>query len=158
MLNKVMLIGNLGKDPELKYTQSGVAVCSFTLATSKSWVNQQGQRQDKTEWHNIVVWNRGTGKQAENCAKFLSKGKKAYIEGEIETTSYDDRNTGEKKFTTKIIASDVKFLTPVDNQSGHQAHAAPANKPQLDNMNFPQHAPAPASNQPSDIDFDSIPF
>ena len=85
-LNKAMLIGNLGKDPELRFTPSGRAVARFPVATSEQWTDQQGQRQDRTEWHNVVVW----GKQAETCGQYLAKGRQVFIEGSIRTRQYDE--------------------------------------------------------------------
>jgi single-strand DNA-binding protein len=99
-VNKVILVGNLGKDPELRYTQSGVAFCSFSLATTDNWTDQSGQRQEKTEWHRITVWN---------CAKYLRKGSSAYVEGRLQTRSWDDQS-GQKRYSTDIIADSVKFL------------------------------------------------
>jgi single-strand DNA-binding protein len=104
-LNKVMLIGNLGKDPELRYTTSGVAVATFSIATSESWKDQDGNLQERTEWHNIVVWR----KLAEICGEWLKKGKRVYIEGRIQTRSYDDKN-GVKKYVTEIVADDMIML------------------------------------------------
>jgi len=153
MLNKVQLIGNLGKDPELKHTQSGTAVCSFTVATSKSWVDQNGNKKEKTEWHNITVWNRGQGKQAENCAKYLSKGKKVYVEGELETRQWLDERSGEKRFATGITAIDVKFLSP--NNDGQQQQR-PNN--QLQNMQIPDFHPSAEPSANHMPDYDSIPF
>ena len=105
-LNKVMLIGNLGKDPELRYTTSGVAVATFSLATTDSWKDQDGNMQERTEWHNIVAWK----KLAEICGEWLKKGKKVYIEGRIQTRSYDDKNTGSKKYFTEIVADTMIML------------------------------------------------
>ena len=105
-LNKVMLIGNLGKDPELRYTSSGVAVATFSLATNESWKDQDGNTQERTEWHNIVAWR----KLAEICGEWLKKGKKVYIEGRIQTRSYDDKNTGTKKYITEIVADSMIML------------------------------------------------
>src|SRR4030067_3002975 len=93
-LNKVMLIGNLGKDPELRYTASGVAVATFSIATNESWKDAEGAAQERTEWHNIVAWR----KLAEFCGEYLRKGRKIYIEGKIQTRNYDDKNTGVKKY------------------------------------------------------------
>ncbi len=104
-LNKVMLIGNLGKDPELRYTSSGVAVATFTIATNESWKDQEGNFQERTEWHNIVAWR----KLAEICSEWLKKGKKVYIEGRLQTRSYDDKN-GVKKYVTEIVADDLIML------------------------------------------------
>lgn len=106
MLNKVMLIGNLGRDPEVRSTPSGQAVASFTLATSRRWKDKSGQRQEQTEWHNIVVW----GKQAEIAGQYLTKGKQVYIEGRLQTRSWDDRQTGEKKYRTEIVCDTFQML------------------------------------------------
>lgn len=106
MLNKVMLIGNLGRDPEVRSTPSGQAVASFTLATTRRWRDKNGQKQEQTEWHNIVVW----GKQAEIAGQYLTKGKQVYIEGRLQTRSWDDRQTGEKKYRTEIVADNFQML------------------------------------------------
>ena len=103
-VNKVILVGNLGKDPELSYTQSGTARCRFSLATGESYTNNAGERQQRTEWHNIVVWN----KQAENCATYLKKGSSVVVEGKIRTRSWDDN--GVTKYRTEVVASGIKFL------------------------------------------------
>ena len=105
-VNKVILLGNLGKDPEVSYTQSGTARCRFPLATGETYTDNAGNRQDKTEWHNIVVW----GKQGENVGKFLAKGRQVYIEGKIQTRSWDDEKSGQKKYMTEINAQRVVFL------------------------------------------------
>ena len=105
MVNKVILVGNLGKDPEVRYTQSGRAVARFSLATSEVWNDAEGNRQERTEWHNIIVW----GKQGETCAQYLAKGRQAYVEGSIRSRSYDDK-TGQKRYITEIIAQRVRFL------------------------------------------------
>jgi len=104
-INKVILIGNLGKDPELRYTPGGQAVATFPLATTERWNDKNGQRQDRTEWHNIVVW----GKLAELVNQYLKKGRSAYVEGRIATRSWDHRD-GVKKYRTEIIANQVQFL------------------------------------------------
>ena len=96
-VNKVILIGNLGRDPEVRYTQNGTAVANFTLATNEVWNDKSGARQEKTEWHRVVVW----GKQAEIAREHLSKGKQVYIEGSIQTRQWDDRE-GNKRTTTEI--------------------------------------------------------
>ena len=105
MVNKVILVGNLGKDPEVRFTPSGKAVCKFPVATSERWTDQQGQKQERTEWHNVVVW----GKQAESCGQYLSKGRQVFVEGSIHTRSYDDRE-GNKRYITEITAREVRFL------------------------------------------------
>ena len=119
-LNKVMLIGNLGKDPELRFTPSGRAVARFSLATSESWTDQQGQKQDRTEWHNVVVW----GKQAESCGQYLSKGRQVFIEGSIRSRQYDDKE-GQKRYITEVIAQRVQFLGGGRGEGGGRG-AAPS--------------------------------
>src|SRR6266851_2630420 len=104
-VNKVILVGNLGKDPEVRFTPSGRAVAKFPLATTDSWMDQESGRQERTEWHNIVVW----GKQAENCGQYLAKGRQVYIEGAIRSRSYDDKE-GNKRYITEIVAQRVQFL------------------------------------------------
>ncbi len=104
-VNKAILIGNLGKDPELRYTPSGRAVASFSIATSEKWKGQDGENQEKTEWHNIVLW----GRTAELAKEYLSKGSPVYIEGRIQTRSYEDKN-GVKKYITEIVGQRMQFL------------------------------------------------
>jgi len=104
-VNKVILVGNLGADPDMRYTPSGQGVCELRIATSESWNDKNGQRQERTEWHRVVVW----GKRAEVCSKYLSKGRQVYVEGRIQTRTYDDKD-GNKKYMTEIIAADVQFL------------------------------------------------
>jgi single-strand DNA-binding protein len=120
-LNRVMLIGNLGKDPELRYTTSGVAVATFSIATNESWKDQDGNQQERTEWHNIVAWK----KLAEICAEWLKKGKKVYIEGRIQTRSYDDKNTGTKKYITEIVAENMIMLDSKGSDASAGASPAP---------------------------------
>ncbi|MGH2350129.1 MAG: single-stranded DNA-binding protein [Chloroflexota bacterium] len=105
-LNKVMLIGNVGRDPEMRYTQSGEAVTTFSLATNRRRTSEDGQRRDETEWHNIVAF----GKLAEQCNEFLSKGRSVYIEGRIQTRSWDDQATGQKRYRTEILANMMQML------------------------------------------------
>jgi single-strand DNA-binding protein len=105
-VNKVILIGNLGRDPELRYTQSGQAVVNFTLATTENWNDRSsGERVERTEWHRVVVW----GRAAENCAKYLAKGRTVYVEGRLQTREWEDRE-GQKRRTTEINAQTVQFL------------------------------------------------
>ena len=104
-VNKVILVGNLGKDPEVRYTQTGSAVANFSIATSEQRNDREGKRQERTEWHNIVVW----GKQAESCGQYLAKGRQVYVEGSIRTRSYDDK-TGTKRYVTEIVAQRIQFL------------------------------------------------
>jgi len=105
-VNKVILIGNLGKDPEVKYTPSGTAVAKFSLATNERYKDKAGEWQDRTEWHNIVAWQ----KLAEIAGEYLKKGRSVYIEGRIRTHSWDDKTSGQKKYMTEIIANDLVLL------------------------------------------------
>jgi single-strand DNA-binding protein len=115
-VNKAILVGNLGKDPELSYTQSGIARCKFPLATTETYSGQNSdERQERTEWHNIVVWR----KTAETSAKYLKKGRQVYIEGRISTRSWDD-NSGNKRYITEIHADKVLFI----GSSGRQETSA----------------------------------
>jgi single-strand DNA-binding protein len=104
-VNKVILLGRLGQDPELKYTPGGSPVCNFSLATTESWTDKSGQKQEKTEWHRVVVW----GKLAELCNQYLAKGRQAFLEGRLQTRSWDDKD-GNKRYTTEILASTVQFI------------------------------------------------
>ena len=120
-VNKVILVGNLGADPDMRYTNGGQGVCELRVATSESWNDKNGQRQEKTEWHRIVVW----GKRAEVCAKYLSKGRQVYIEGRIQTRQYDDKD-GNKRYITEVVANDVQFLGGKGGDSGRGNEALPA--------------------------------
>ena len=119
-LNKVMLIGRLGKDPEMRFTPSGRAVTNFTMATDESWMDQGGERQERTEWHRIVVW----GKLAETCAKYLSKGKLVYVEGRIQSRSWDDKD-GNKRYITEIIAGGMQILSPKEGELREMSEGMP---------------------------------
>ncbi|MBI2820788.1 MAG: single-stranded DNA-binding protein [Acidobacteria bacterium] len=104
-VNKVILVGRLGKDPEVRYTPSGAAVANFSVATDETWKDKSGEKQQRTEWHNIVVW----GKLAEICGQYLTKGKLVYLEGRLQTREWDDRD-GNKRRTTEVVASDMVML------------------------------------------------
>ena len=105
-LNRVQLIGNLGQDPELRYTQTQTPVCSLNIATKEFRSDQQsGQREEFTTWHRVVVWS----KQAENCSKYLAKGRQVYVEGRLQTRQWEDK-TGQKRYTTEVVAQNVQFL------------------------------------------------
>ncbi len=107
MVNKAILVGRLGRDPEVRYTTSGSPVCNFSLATDESYTDKSGERQKKTEWHNIVAW----GKLAEQCSTLLGKGKLAYVEGRLQTREWNDRD-GNKRRTTEIVINRMRVLTP----------------------------------------------
>jgi single-strand DNA-binding protein len=105
-VNKAILIGNLGRDPELRHTASGKAVATFTVATNRTWTGPDGTAQEGTEWHNIVAWDR----LAEICQQYLQKGRKVYIEGRIQTRSWDDKSSGQKRYMTEIVANQMIIL------------------------------------------------
>jgi single-strand DNA-binding protein len=104
-VNKVTILGRLGSDPEVKYLPSGQAVCNFSVATSEAWADKTGNKQERTEWHRIVVW----GKLAESCSTYLSKGKQVYLEGALQTRSWEDKS-GKKLYTTEVVAKTVQFI------------------------------------------------
>lgn len=104
-VNKVILIGNLGRDPEIRHTPSGSAVATFSIATNEAWNNREGQREERTEWHRVVAF----GKLADICGQYLKKGKQVYIEGKLQTRAWDDRD-GNKRYTTEIVASTMTML------------------------------------------------
>ena len=151
-VNKVILLGRLGQDPELKYTPSGAAVCSFSLATTESWNDKNsGQKQERTEWHRVVVW----GKLAELCNQYLAKGRQAFVEGRLQTRSWDDKS-GQKRYTTEINATTVQFIGG-QASAGQSNHAAPGQN----NMSAaPASESAPDYNIATDVNFasDDIPF
>jgi single-strand DNA-binding protein len=105
-INKVILIGNLGADPEMKYTASGTPMCTFRLATTEQYKDREGNQQERTEWHRVVTWS----KLAEICGQYLSKGKQVYVEGSLRTRSWDDAD-GNKRYMTEINARDIQFLS-----------------------------------------------
>jgi len=155
-VNKVILIGNLGKDPELRYTPGGQPVASFPIATTERWNDKNGQAQKRTEWHNIVVWN----KQAELANQYLKKGRPVYIEGRITTRSWDDRD-GNKRYKTEIVANTVQFLSGgsgggADGDAGSVSSAGPVD------TDTPAAAPSaaapgPVSDAPPPAE-DDLPF
>ncbi|HXU29015.1 MAG TPA: single-stranded DNA-binding protein [Thermoanaerobaculia bacterium] len=124
MVNKVILVGNLGRDPEVRSTPSGQPVASFSLATTRRWRDKAGQRQEQTEWHNIVVW----GKQAEIAGQYLTKGKQIFLEGRLQTRSWDDKQSGEKKYRTEIVCDNFQMLGTKGGggEMDHGGHSAGA--------------------------------
>jgi len=112
-VNKVILLGNLGSDPELRYTPSGRAVANFSLATHEQWTNKDGEKEERTEWHRIVAW----GRLGEICGEYLSKGSQIYIDGRLQTRAWEDRD-GNKRYTTEIIAQTMQMLGGVSRKEG----------------------------------------
>ena len=125
-VNKVILVGRLGKDPEIRSTPNGNNVAKFSLATDDRYTDKSGEKQERTEWHNIVAW----GKLAEICGQYLKKGKLIYIEGSIRTDSWDDKETGQKKYRTEIWANQMQMLDRKgdENSSGGGSYAGAARK------------------------------
>jgi single-strand DNA-binding protein len=151
-VNKVILIGNLGKDPEVKYTPSGTPVAKFTLATNERFKDKSGEWQDRTEWHNIVAWQR----LAEIVGEYVKKGQKVYIEGRIQTHSWDDKD-GHKKYMTEIIANDLVLLSGrgEGDSDGGGSRARGAAASSFD-QRAPEHETAPAGA--AAITDEDIPF
>lgn len=118
-VNKVILIGRLGKDPEIRSTPSGTSVAKFSIATDDRWTDKSGEKQERTEWHNIVAW----GKLAEICGQYLRKGKLVYIDGSIRTESWDDKETGQKKYKTTIVADTMQMLDKKGDDEGGGSYA-----------------------------------
>jgi single-strand DNA-binding protein len=152
-VNKVILIGNLGKDPEVKYTPQGTPVAKITLATNERFKGKDGNWQDRTEWHNVVLWQR----LAEIAGEYLKKGGKVYIEGRLQTRSWDDKQTGQKKYMTEIVANDLVLLGGRGEGTGDYAGGSRAAASSGGN-NFDQSVPeaTPAASGP--ITDEDIPF
>src|ERR1700737_683726 len=123
-LNRVILIARLTRDPELRYTPSGTAVCNLAIATNRYGQDQSGERKEFTDYHDVVVWNQGNRKLAELCSQYLQKGRLVYVEGRLQTRSWDDQATGQKRHKTEVNASDVQFL-----DSRTEGTAAPSGQP-----------------------------
>ena len=150
-VNKVILIGNLGKDPELKYTPSGTAVTKFSLATADRYKDKAGEWQERTEWHNIVCWQR----TAEIAAEYLKKGGKVFIEGRLRTDSWDDKETGQKKYRTEIVCNDLVLLGGRgESTSDHEGESTPRAKASSES----QGRGGTDSMPPTEITDDDIPF
>ena len=145
MLNRTQLIGRLGRDPELRYTQDGVALARLAVATHETWKDDQGQKQERTEWHRIVVW----GASAENCAQYLSKGRPVYIEGSLRTRQWDDKE-GHKRSTTEVIAQRVQFLGSPNDRRG--SSSSENTSPGFD-AGSANNTPFDAGSGPDDVPF-----
>ena len=139
-VNKVILVGNLGRDAELRYTPGGAAVATLNMATTEVWNDKAGQRQEKTEWHRVVLW----GKPAESLTEYLTKGKQIYVEGRLQTRQWDDKD-GNKRYTTEIRGDKIVLLGG--------GRGAPADRGEA-----PAHAPAAAPESTEPLTDDDIPF
>ena len=148
-VNKVILIGNLGKDPEIKYTPSGTAVAKFSLATNERYKDKSGNWQDRTEWHNIVAWQR----LAEIVGEYVKKGSKLYIEGRLQTSSWDDKESGQKRYKTEIIANDLVLLSGRGEEGEGRSRGAAASGDHHD-----QRTPEGDHSQVAQITDEDIPF
>ncbi|MFQ5926853.1 MAG: single-stranded DNA-binding protein [Terriglobia bacterium] len=137
MVNKVILVGRLGRDPEMRYTPAGTPVCNFTLATNEVFRDRSGERQERTEWHRIVAW----AKLAEQCTQLLSKGKLAYVEGRLQTRQWDDRD-GNRRSTTEIVINRMRILSP----KGEPA------------LEMEREAPQPPGDTAPEITDEDVPF
>jgi len=148
-LNKAILIGNLTRDPELRSLPSGVKVCSFSIATNRVWKDKNGARQESADYHNVVVF----GRQAETVAQYMKKGSSILVEGRMQTRSWDDKNTGEKKYRTEVVADRTQF-GPKSSSGGSVASSAPTknenskNSGEVDTIEYPEE----------DINPEDIPF
>jgi single-strand DNA-binding protein len=160
-VNKVILIGNLGKDPEVKYTQGGMPVARLTLATNERFKDKEGNWQDRTEWHNLVAFQR----TAEICGEYLKKGRTVYIEGSLRTNSWDDKESGQKKYRTEIIVNDLVLLGGQreggeGGGSGYSGgRSSGARSGGFDQRTSePEHSQAPGSGGGPEITDEDIPF
>jgi single-strand DNA-binding protein len=142
-VNKVILVGNLGKDPDIKYTPSGVPVAKITIATNERYKQKNGEWQERAEWHNVVLWQR----LAEITGEYLTKGSKVYIEGRLQTRSWDDKQTNQKKYVTEVVANDLVLLSSRANGGAADSSAGSRSS---EKPSFDQSAP---EAEPEDIPF-----
>lgn len=143
-VNKVILVGRLGADPEVKQVGQSQTVARLSVATSEAWTDKNGQKQERTEWHRVVVW----GRQAENCGKHLSKGRQVYVEGRLQSRSWEDPATGQKKYSTEIVANTVQFLG-----GGASAENRNTSYGSQDDSQFNDFGPEPSFNPADEIPF-----
>ena len=151
-VNKVILIGNLGKDPEVKYTPQGTAVAKITVATNERFKDKSGTWQDRTEWHNVVLWQR----LAEIAGEYLKKGGKVYIEGRLQTRSWDDKQTNQKKYMTEVVANDLVLLSGRGDGGGGGGEGSSGSRGASNH--FDQSTPEPEPAGASPITDEDIPF
>lgn len=143
MINKVILVGRLGKDPEVRSTPSGTTVTKFSVATDERFTDRAGEKQERTEWHNVVAW----GKLGEICGQYLKKGKLVFIEGAIRTESWDDKESGQKKYRTEIVAREMKMLDKRGDDEGGGG-----------NYNSSRKSSASSSAPAPEMEDDEVPF
>lgn len=161
-VNCVHLVGRLGADPELRNTQAGTSVCNFRMATNRVWYDDQGNKQEETEWHSIVVW----ASQAEACSKYLEKGSQVYVEGRLQTRKWQD-NDGNDRYSTEVVAQNVQFLSGGENGGGSRQGPPPPSDPPggVSGGGSSSNPPGPPTDEggagePDDppFDDDDIPF
>ena len=152
-INKVILIGNAGADPELRYTPGGSAVSNFSIATNESWTNSSGERQERTEWHRIVVW----GRLAEICNQYLRKGSKVYIEGKLQTSSWEGQD-GVKRYTTEVVAREMQLLDSRSDMDGNYGGGTPQSQQAAPQPQAGATTTAPAQGQGGTSESDSPPY
>jgi single-strand DNA-binding protein len=143
-VNKVIIVGNVGRDPEVRRTQNGDPVCTFSVATSERWKDKSGEQQEKTEWHRVVAW----GRLAEICGEYLRKGKQVYVEGRLQTRDWEDKD-GHKRYTTEVIANVMQMLGRRGEDGGSFSEDAPSRG---------ASGGDPVSQAPSGSGDDEIPF
>lgn len=145
-VNKVILIGNLGRDPEVRYTPNGLAVANITIATTEAWKDKQsGENQERTEWHRVVMY----GRTAEIAGEYLRKGSKIFVEGRLQTRKWQDKNTGQDRYTTEVIADSLQML---DSKGGSSSHSSSADSAPTEKAGMESSA-VPADNFDDDIPF-----
>jgi len=155
-VNKVILLGNVGKDPEIRSTPNGTMVATFGLATSERFQDQQGNAQERTEWHNLVAFKR----TAEIIRDYVKKGSKLYVEGSLRTSNWEDKQSGQKRYKTEVIVTDISLLSGRDEGSGGGGGYSRAASSSSSSASFDQRAPAGADDvaQSAEISDDDIPF
>lgn len=127
-VNKVILVGRLTKDPELSYTNSGTGVCHLSVATNRWSKGGDGERKEMTDFHNVTVWNSPNRKLADLCGEYLSKGRLIYVEGSLQTRSWEDKNTGQKRYATEVVANDVQFMESKKSAESNESPASAAKR------------------------------
>lgn len=152
MINKVTLVGRLGKDPEIRHFDNNSSVCNFTLATSESYTDREGKRIEQTEWHNLAIWRKGLVDVAE---KYLKKGHLVYVEGKLRTRSWDDQS-GNKRYTTEVVVDSFKMLEKRDSSGGDDSSPYESNN--VAPSNSASNADTSANTLPSDDIADDLPF
>ena len=153
-VNKVILLGTIGRDPEVKYTPSGTPVAKFSMATNERFKDKDGNWQDRTEWHNIVAWQR----TAEIIGEYVKKGDRLYVEGKLQTSSWDDKQSGEKKYRTEIVANDIVLIGGKRDGGGDESGFTRQKPASRGGDNFDQRGPDDAAVASTQITDDDIPF